>query len=89
MKANELTYIEFIQSKPTLYGSTTNADGKQFIGSYKIGFNKWSNKFCYFFVSPKGRVNKNMGFTFQRAFALLQSGQLSFDESKGDIENYV
>lgn len=89
MKANELTYLQFIQSKPILYGSTCNREGKQYIGSYQVGFNKYSNGFCYFYVSPKGRVNKNLGFTYQRAFALLQSGQLSFDESKGNPENYI
>jgi hypothetical protein len=63
--------------------------GRQYIGSYEVAFNKYSNKLDYFFRSEKGRLNRNAGFTIGRGFALYESGRLSFDPEKGKSENYI
>lgn len=84
-----MTYLDFIQNKPVLYGSTIGNNGKQYIGSYSATFNKYTNNIAYAYVSAKGRMNKNMMFTIKRAFDLFQSGRLSTDPEKGNLDNYV
>jgi hypothetical protein len=83
-----MSYLEFMQQKPVLFGSTMSGE-RQYIGSYETDFNKYSNRLDYCYVSEKGRMNKNMGFSLRHAFSLYQNGQLSLDPEKGKKENYL
>jgi hypothetical protein len=84
-----MTYFEFIQQTPVLYGSTVSKKGRQYIGSYEVAYNKYSNTFVYFFINKNGRINRNIGFTIKRAYLLYDAGRLSLDPEKGKIENYI
>jgi len=84
-----MTQIDFINDTPILYGSTIGRNGKQYIGSYKPVFNKYTNKIGYAFCSKKGRINNNMSFTVGYAYKLYQSGRLSTDPERGDEKNYL
>lgn len=83
-----MTYLDFIQQKPILYGSTTDQNYKQRIGTYKPCFNKYTNTICYFFMNSNGRKTQ-YGFTLKRAFDLFTSGKLSTDSEKGNSKNYI
>ncbi|NDV68637.1 hypothetical protein [Dysgonomonas sp. 25] len=83
-----MTYFEFIKEKPTLYGSTTDQNYKQRIGTYQPCFNKYTNTMCYFFMAKNGRKTQ-YGFTLKRAFHLFRFGKLSTNPEKGNPDNYI
>jgi hypothetical protein len=70
-----------------LYGQMTYC-GKTKIGSFRLEYNRWSDKQEYLYYGEKGRRGVG-GFTIPYALHLLQEGRLSTNPAYGKKENYI
>jgi hypothetical protein len=75
------------QAPKILYGQI-RIYGKNKIGSFRLGYNKWSDKQEYLYYGEKGHRGKG-GFTIAYGLHLLEQGRLSTDPKDGKKENYV
>ena len=69
-----MTYFEFAEKKPVLYGHITH-NGKRKSGQFRPCWNKWSNSLCYQYFTEKGRKGAG-GFTLRKAHHLFINGRL-------------
>lgn len=82
-----MDYLTFAKQLPVLYGQIL-VKNKPKIGSFKPVWDHLTNSMMYWYYTPTGRKGKG-GFTFKRAYALLNSGRLYTDPERGKPENYI
>jgi len=95
-----MTFQDFNQQTPTLYGFVNFAETRHDKGGQKIGAficeqNRYTGVYDYRYYTlyeKNGKTCKRRGnysIFRQRAFELLLTGQLGFDIEMGKKENYV
>jgi hypothetical protein len=70
-----------------LYG-TISVKGKQKIGSFRLEYNKYSDRMEYLYYTEKGHKGTG-GFSMLMASLLLEQGRLSTNPEFGKSENYI
>ena len=90
-----MTYLEFSQNQPALYGYVNFVNGGQKIGAYILEQSPYSGVYVYrhhVICSKNGKEylrRGNYAVSKKRAFELLLDRQLSLNPENGKKENYL
>ncbi|MCL1932433.1 MAG: hypothetical protein FWF53_01270 [Candidatus Azobacteroides sp.] len=85
-----ITLQQFKEQTPVLYGFVNFSNGGQKTGTYKLAFNKYTNKMQYQLFYESGRIaDRKFGIGIDTAYRLMNLGQLNFDPERGRKENYM
>lgn len=80
----QLTYAQFSEQKPTLWGSIL-VNRKVKFGKFLPRWNKYSNSLNYMYFTETGNRGSG-GFTLRKAYELLCNGSLSLENDFVEIE---